>query len=308
MSRELKVGLFVIVTSLLVILGILFMAYKKGLFQAEETYHLASKTGSGLTVGMPLMFSGFKIGKVVNLELNEQGIVVVTIRVPSQHKKWLRKDSRFILEKPLIGSPQLKVVTDNMDSPLLSSQEVPTIYEVDDINDAIKKFQPIIEKVTLITDHIERITASLADPQGDMSKILRHSGQVTEALAQKKGLIDFIIGEKESIEAVHATLRNARTISEQVSGLLKKTDEEVYGKEGVIPGLIRVLQEVTANLTKLGKVMDNVIKISGDTAEATKDLRLLRHELDITVNSLNELINELNRKIPFRSQPEIKLP
>ncbi|MCX7816460.1 MAG: MlaD family protein [Syntrophales bacterium] len=308
MSRELKVGLFVVVTSVLIVAGVVFMAYKKGLFQAEITYHLASRTGSGLTVGMPLMFSGFKIGKVVNLELNDQGIVVVTIRVPSQHKKWLRKDSKFILEKPLIGSPQLKVVTVNMDSPLLSAHEVPTIYEVDDINDAIKKFQPIIEKVTLITEHIERITASLADPHGDVRKILRHSGEVTEALAQKKGLVDFVLGEKESVEAVHATLRNARTISEQVSVLLKKTDEEIYGKEGVISIVIKVLKEVTVNLTKLGRVMDNVIKISGDTAEATKDLKLLRHELDITVNSLNELINELNRKIPFKLEPEIKLP
>ena len=48
--------------------------------------------------------------------------------------------------------------------------------------------------------------------------------------------------------------------------------------------------------------------MSSDAAESTKDLKLLRSEIDSTVNSLNRLINELDKKLPFKSEPKIKLP
>ena len=140
-KTELKVGLFIILSTLLILSGLGYMSYKKGLFQAEETFTLSSQTGDGLTVGMPLIFSGFKIGKITDLELDAQGLVLVKIRVPSQHYKWLRSDSKFILERPLIGSTKLVMVTTNMNSPLLTSKSIPTVTEVNDINETIKKIR-----------------------------------------------------------------------------------------------------------------------------------------------------------------------
>ncbi len=82
-KTEFKVGLFIILTVLLILTGLGFMAYKKGIFQAEETITLSSRTGDGLTVGMPLNISGFKIGKIRDLELNDQGMVIVNQRLKS---------------------------------------------------------------------------------------------------------------------------------------------------------------------------------------------------------------------------------
>jgi len=58
----------------------------------------------------------------------------------------------------------------------------------------------------------------------------------------------------------------------------------------------------------MGTTLDNVAKMSGDGAAATKDLHLLRSDIDATVNSLNRLLNELNRKMPFKEEPKIRLP
>ncbi|MCX7636029.1 MAG: MlaD family protein, partial [Syntrophales bacterium] len=270
-------------------------------------YTLSARNGDGLAVGMPLMFAGFKIGKISELDLDDRGLVLVSIRVPSQHTKWLRADSAFVLERPLIGSAQLKVVTKNIASPPLSPKTIPMIEEVDDINEAIRKIQPIIEKVGLIADNIERITAQIADPQGDLNKLLRNAEQITEKLA-KESLLDVAVGDKESVEAVRASLKHTRAITNRVEIILKKADEELYGKDGVVPKVARILGELSANLAKVGKTLDNVEKISGEAAASSQDLRLLRSELDAAVNSLNNLVTELSRKLPFRSEPKIKLP
>lgn len=304
---EVKVGLFIVVTVLAVVVGIAYMAYKKGLFRTEEIYTLSSRNGDGLSVGMPLFFAGFKIGKISELDLDDHGLVLVSVRVPSQHTKWLRADSIFVLERPLIGSAQLKVVTNNIHSPPLSPKMVPMIQEVDDINEAIRKIQPIIEKAGVIAANIEAITSNIANPQGDVNKLLRNAEKLSEKLATES-FLDVAVGDRESVEAVRASLKNTRAITSQVETILKKTDEELYGKNGVMPRVIKILGELSADLAKVGRTLDNVEKISGEAADSAKDLRLLRSEIDAAVNSLNNLIKELSRKLPFRSEPKIKLP
>ncbi|MEI6314362.1 MAG: hypothetical protein WCO89_05790, partial [Syntrophus sp. (in: bacteria)] len=195
-----------------------------------------------------------------------------------------------------------------MSSPLLSPNSIAILTEVNDINDAIQKIQPILEQVAMITDNIERLTGSLADPEGDMSKILKHSKVLTGSLSAKKSILEMAVGDEKSVQAIHASLQNARNITDQVGQLLKKTDEELYGKDGIIPLVIKILRELVTSLGKIGNTIDNVTKISSNTADATKDLKLLRSEVDSTVNSINRLINELDKKMPFKSEPKIKLP
>ena len=109
-SREYKVGVFVIGTAVIILLALLFLAVQKGFFQTSHTYTLSCRTGDGLAVGMPVVFSGFDIGRVHTLELDDKGAVLIKIRVPDKHAKWIRQDSFFVLYRPLIGAARIVVV------------------------------------------------------------------------------------------------------------------------------------------------------------------------------------------------------
>ncbi len=291
---EFKVGLFVILTSLLIITSIAYLAYSKGFFTREYIYTLSSRTGEDLTEGMPVVFSGFKIGKVEALELNDEGILLIKIRIPEQHVKWIRSDSKFSLYKPLIGSARIIVTTDNLNSPPLPLKTIPEVVIVNDINDTIKRVQPTLDKVDKVVEHVEIITANLADPQGDVNKILRN----TERLTEKDTLLEMAVGSKESVQSVNESLKKVRDI-------LVHADDQMYGEDGVLPLVRAVLKDIVAKLQKMNAVVDNVVKISADTAESTKDLKVLRAEIDTTVNSIDNLVKEIDRKIPFKKKPGV---
>jgi len=59
---EIKVGIFIAVTTLLIIIAVGYVAYKKDIFAKEYTYTLRSNTGENITQGMPVLFLGFEIG------------------------------------------------------------------------------------------------------------------------------------------------------------------------------------------------------------------------------------------------------
>jgi len=155
------------------------------------------------------------------------------------------------------------------------------ITEVSDINETIKRLEPVLEKVSSILSNVETITGTMAE---------------------KKSLLEMAISDQEAIEAVHETLKNTRQITADASSLLMRTGEELYGPEGIKPEVVNVLREVVINLRKTEVVMDNIIKVSANAARSTKDLEMLRKDIDRAVYSINVLIDEVNRKIPFQSE------
>ena len=282
LSNNLKVGLFVAITTTLIIGVLVVGAYKKGFFEMEESFTLASKTGEGIKEGMPVIFSGFNIGRVVSSDLDDKGIVLVKIIVLKRHTKWIRSDSRFTLEKPLFAAPRIVISTDNMQSPLLSSKNIPTLTEVSDINELIKKGQPILDQVKRIVEHVEIVTANLADPRGDVNKILGNTQRLTNKLNNIMSKLDSIAG---------------------------KTDDQLYGNNGALPLIRGILKDILLKLRKLDVTVDNINKISTNASDSTKDLKYLRGELDNTVNSISELVAKLDRILSsFKKDPEFELP
>lgn len=298
---EYKVGLFVIVTSVLVIASILYLAYSKGFFTREYVYTLSSKSGEDLTEGMPVLLSGYKIGRVESLKLNDQGILLVRIRIPEQHAKWLRSNSIFSLYKPLIGSSRLIITTENLNSPPLSQKTVPEIVMVNDINETIKKVQPTLEKIDKVVKNVERITANLADPQGNVNKILSNAENITSNLAKKATLIEMAVGTPDSAKSVDDSLKKIRDI-------LVKTEEQMYGNDGALPLIRKILNDVIVKLGKINTALDNVVRISADASDSTKDLKVLRTEIDATVISIGNLVKDIDKLLPSKKEPEIKLP
>lgn len=312
---ELKVGLFLIITSVMIAASIGYVAYKKDFFANMHTFTLAAKSGEDLTEGMPVVFSGFKIGTVHALELSNDGSVLIKIKILERHTKWIRTDSVFIVNKPLIGSARLVVVTDNLQSSILSSEQVPEVTNVSDINETIKQARPLLDKINRIASSVETITATVAAPQGSVQKMLAHVEQLTSNLAQKKSLVEMAIGNQESVDALYAAMKKTKDITSQVEAILQKadkmavkTDAMVYGEEGTLPIVNKALKDVLAKLQKLNTTVDNINKLSTDAAASTSDLRGLREQIDATVTSLNELVKEIEQKIPFKKVPEIKLP
>lgn len=314
MKIEFKVGLFIIIIAILILASIVYIAFKKDLFSKVYTYTLSSKTGENITEGTPVVFWGFNIGKVSSMKLTENA-VLVQIEIPERNNHVIRAGSSFVLEKPLFGSSRIIVYTDNLNSPPLSSDVYPRITVSDDINELIKRVQTIAEKMDKIAGNMTTITGDMADPQGDMNQILKNAEKVTSFLAEKESLTEMLVGDKESVKALQEIINNARDITVNLDGIISKidslvmkTDEDIHGSEGLFALIRNILNDLTAKLAQVEIALDNFNQVSGETVDATKDLNVLRSEVDEMVISIRNLIDDLDRIIPFKAESEISLP
>lgn len=315
LSREFKVGLFISMTALILTVALVYLAVGKGAFEKIHTFTLSSKSGDGFTEGMPVVFSGFNIGKVRDLELNDKGIVLIKIKIPDRHVKWMRQDSTFILYRPLIGSARIVVNTNNLDSPELSGDKMPEVTIVNDINDAIARIEPVLQKVSQIAENVERLTHKLSDPKGDLNRTLGNAQTITSNLASKKSLIEMAVSDEESIKALHDSLKKLKDITSNVDRLLlkvdkmaDKTNDQIYGGEGALPQITTILKDIVGKLQKLDKTIDNINHISSDTSAGVKDFRILRSDIDDAVSAIDDVAKKLDALIGSKKNPEFKAP
>lgn len=313
-NTEFKVGIFIIITALLILAAIGYVAYKKDMFSKTYTYTLTSKTGENITEGTPVVFWGFNIGQVSSMELTDAG-VLVQIKIPERNNRVIKAGSRFVLEKPLLGSSRIIVYTDNLNALPLQESAVPELTVTDDINELIKRGQTIAEKMDIIISNMTTISADMADPQGDVRRILKNADKVTTLLAEKNSLGEMLMGNDDSIKSVQEIIETAHeiaartdNITRRLDALTAEADEQLYGSEGVLSLVRDILNDLSAKLAKVDVTIDNLNKVSGETVDATEDLDALREDVDETMLAIRNLLEDLYRIIPFKTESEINLP
>jgi phospholipid/cholesterol/gamma-HCH transport system substrate-binding protein len=320
-NLEFKIGLLLAITVLLGAAFIGYALYSRGAFQATQKLVLTATDVEGVSVGMPISFSGFPIGKVSRLHLTEDGQVRIELAIPSEDARWLRKSSVFTLEKALVGGAKIKAFTTNLkDAPLEDGAVRPLLT-----GDATKDIPVLVEKVKNILANVETITAA----GSPINQTLGHVEVVTGRMAGENGVLQGMMGSPEKAEKVVQALDHANTllttlngVSLKVDGVLSKTDARLFAKDGVmdqaqasVAKVNAILGDVRESLKKADVILANaqaasgdVKKITGDVAEATTDMGRLRLEIDDSVRKVNHLINEINKKWPFARNVELKTP
>lgn len=320
-NLEFKIGLLLILTVLLGAAFIAYALYARGAFQVSHKLILTAEDVEGVSVGMPISFSGFPIGKVSRLHLMEDGKVRIELAIPKEDARWLRKSSVFTLEKALVGGAKIKAHTTNLQDPPLQDGEARPLVT----GDAAKDIPVLIEKVKSILANVETMTAAGAP----INQTLGHVEVMTGRMAGENGMIGGLMGSPENARKVVQSLDRANTllstlngVSLKVDGVLAKTDSRLFGQDGVMDqaqGAIRnvnaLLGDARESLKKADAILANaqtaskdVTKITGNVAEATTDMARLRLEIDDSVRKVNHLINEINKKWPFARDVEIKTP
>jgi phospholipid/cholesterol/gamma-HCH transport system substrate-binding protein len=320
-NLELKVGFLLASTVLLVASFVLYSLYARGAFHSTQSLTLIAPEAEGVSIGMPMTFSGFPIGEVKRMELAEDGKVRLEIAIPKKDARWLRDSSVFTLEKGLIGGAKIKAHTTNLNDKPLAAGASRTLLTGD-----------VTQEIPVLIEQLKTILNNVADMTGKDSHInqtLANVQNVTGRMTGEYGVLEGVLGGPEKAQQVVAALEKANTllaslngVSLKMDGVLAKTDARVFGPEGImdqahqsIAKVNGILGDVRESLKKADALLANaqlasadLPKITGNVREATADMAQLRTEIDDSVRKVNHLINEINKKWPFARDVEIKTP
>jgi phospholipid/cholesterol/gamma-HCH transport system substrate-binding protein len=313
-NLHLKVGLFVITVLILALAFVVFVLHARGFFEQRMHLQLAAASAEGITPGMQLTFSGMPIGQVTSVNLSEAGGIVIKAEVSQSGAKWLRTDSTFTLDKPLVGGAKIKVISPDLSSPQLPDNATVLLL----VSDPTQEIPALIERVKNILANVEHITRQ----DGEFNSTLANVKTITTRMSGKYGVLEGVLGSEENARPVVASLKNLESltvrlneVSAKVDAMLAKTDRWLFAEDGMSEQSKQALAQVRAmladaqgSLKRVDELLKNAVDISANVKDGTQDLAKLRADIDDSVRKANDLLNDINRIWPFGKELEMKLP
>ena len=313
-NLEFKVGLLLTLTVLLAVGFLVYSLYARGVFERTQRLILIAENAEGVSVGMPMTFAGFPIGQVKRIDLAEDGQVRIEMAIPVNEARWLRDTSVYTLEKGVVGGAKILAHTSiKTDPPLEDGAEKPLL-----VGDAMAEVNVILAQVKGILNNVATMTAA----DSSLNRGLANVNTITGNMTGQYGVVGGLLGAPENARKVVQALDRTNTlltslngVSLKVDNVLAKTDQRVFGQNGVMDETQKatvqinaILADVRESLKKADAILANGQAISADVRGATADLATLRSQVDDSLVKVNHLINEINRKWPFARDVEVKLP
>lgn len=309
-----KVGLFAVASLLLAGAFVVYLLHARGFFEGSFRLQFAAASADNVAPGVPVVFSGIEIGRVTSLGLNEEGGIVIHARFLQRNAKWLKENSTFTLDKPIVGGAKIRVESPDLNAPALPDNSTVLLLT----SDISSELPALVERVKAILDNVEHLTRK----DGEINATLANVKTVTGRMTGEYGMLESILGSPEKARAVTDSLEQTRALIIKLDGLaLKmdgmagKTDAWLFAEDGVaaqtresLAQVRLMLNDAQASLQKADAVMANAVDISANVKEGTQDIAALRAEIDDAVRKANALVNEINKKWPFKRDPEVKLP
>lgn len=299
-NLELKAMLMLVLVVTLVVGAVTYILYARGAFERTQTLVLVADDAQGVTVGLDLTFSGFPIGRVQRVELADDGKARIVIGVASKDARWLRTSSIFTMERGLVGDTKLRAFSGILsDAPLPDGAERAVL-----VGDVAAEIPRVVGVVRTLVENLERMTAS----ESSLNASLGNVQALTDGFKGRYGALGAVMGGDANARQLLVTL-------ERTNALLAKTDERVFGKQGLMDDaqatvrqLNGVLTDVRASLLQVNAVLTEAQKIASHTSAATADLGALRAQVETSLRRVDGLVLEIQRKWPFARDAEVKLP
>ncbi|WP_317205204.1 MlaD family protein [Janthinobacterium sp.] len=310
-NAEFKAALLLVLMFALVAGSVLYLMYARGAFEATQQLVLQADDSEGVVVGMDVTFSGFPVGRVRRIELGADGKARVIVDVPRSEAHWLRTSSIFTLERGLVGGAKLRAFTGLPSDPQLPDGAARALL----VGDAGAEIPRLLAAAKDLLQNLTALTGS----DSSLELTLRNVKGVTEKLNGPGGAMGLIAGDDKNsqklLERANALLLTVDRVAQKADSLIGNADSRVFGKGGVMTDAQATVVQMNAlladarnSLKKLDAVLAEAQAVGANAKAATADLGPLRADVESNLRKIEQLINELNRKWPFKHTPEIKLP
>jgi len=199
-SQKVYLGIFVIISTLLLISILYFIGNKQNVFGKTFRVSAVFNNVNGLILGNNVRYSGINVGTVKRIEMINDTTICVDMVVENKYLNHIKKNAiAGISSDGLVGSMVINIAPGKSNSMAL----VP--------GDTIKSYSKIsttdmLETLNTTNDNISLLTADLL--------------KITTAINSGKGTLGMLINDAEMANSLKKTSENLETASESASNSL----------------------------------------------------------------------------------------
>jgi phospholipid/cholesterol/gamma-HCH transport system substrate-binding protein len=268
MTRELRVGFFVVFGLALMALAVFLIGDTRDLWEAKQVYRTAFHNVGGLKSGAPVRMGGVDVGEVSfvgHMDNAADTRVLVKMAIAKRDAKGIHVDTvATIANKGLLGDKMIELTVAPPDSPVLPST---TLIPSEEPADVLAAANRIVSASVQAIEDIEPLAKALGDPKlaADIKGSAADLRAMLDAIVSGDGTMHRLFFDHRAADELDQVLNNLNRVSGRVDAALADVDDvTAHVRQG--PGIAHAL-------VYDGEISKNT---AGTLQELHEDLKAIR--------------------------------
>ncbi|MCA9211547.1 MAG: MCE family protein [Planctomycetales bacterium] len=279
---QFRVGVLVVATVIITVILIALLGdFPTGL-QSSKIVYVRFKSAPGVTINTPVRKSGILVGRVVNVELQDDASVLVTTRL-DEHEKILSNENCRIatgnflgdsmlefVPSPVAGLPQEPLADGALLQGVVSADALSAmgnaLEQFDDLAFSLKGTLAAIQSAGADIGHVaQNLNVVVTNNQDQFNRILTKLetglGQFDTAMTSVNQVVDDDLTQKieEAVGQIPNLVTDARTLINALEQVARAAEENLDNLKGVTEPLEQQGEEMVTALTSSLKKVDVVL-------------------------------------------------
>jgi phospholipid/cholesterol/gamma-HCH transport system substrate-binding protein len=301
---ELKVGITVLIASLVLTILILLMSGTGGIFTRKMTLVSYFDNAGGLREGAPVRLQGVDIGNVTKIMVvsdpsRQLAPVQVTMKVIPKYHQNIRKDSVTTLSTAgVLGETYIDIDSSQAKGLEAKEGDVMTTRESPQIEDVVRASQSTLQNMDSLLKRVDRIIAYVESGQGSIGKVIYDASlynQLNATVAQFQGLVANVANGKGSLGKLLVDDQLYKSANDTVDKLNHIIDDLRAGKgtAGKFLSDSTLYDNANKTMASVKQMTDDINAGKGAIGVMARDQEFA-NKLKVTMDNVAKLTQELN--------------
>ncbi len=306
-SQNIKLGIFMIMGSILLILTVYFIGSKKDLFQNTSKISSVFKDVSGLQVGNNVRLSGVKVGTVKGIKILTDTVIVVDMLIDDNTVHLIKKNSiASVSSDGLVGSMIVdirpgKVPSDEIVKPGDTLQSISRISTTE----MLSTLRITNNNAALLTEDLLKITNAINNGEGLVGAFLKDDKLAVNIKQTFSNLEQTSKTANRSMNRLNEILDDIN-LKESVAGVLLNDTTSANNMRGILKSMEQSSQDIDSITSNLNQFSVDLNNSQGPLNFAINDTTFVQN-LDSTIQNsedasakFNEIMDAVKQSFLFR--------
>ncbi len=296
-SQKIRLGLFVIVGTMLFVTGVYFIGQRQNMFKKTFKINAYFQNVNGLQKGNNVRYSGINIGTVSGIEMINDSTIKVSMNIEEKIITHIKKDAiATIGSDGLVGNMILSIVPGKGSAPVISNGDTIESYSKIGADDILSTLSVSSENAAILMSDLLKITTSMIEGKGTLGLLLNDTLMAKDMRQSVVNLKKISRGVITTIDELNEMITSLKKNQETVLGVL--LNDSISGKKmkTIIGNLETSSEEIETIMANIDAVIDDINSSNGTFNYIVKDTALV-NSLKSTLHNINEGTDKFNQNM-----------
>lgn len=295
-SQKIKLGLFVILGTILLVTALYFIGNRQNLFGSNIKLHAEFANVNGLQLGNNIRYSGINAGTVIGIEMIGDSKIIVKMLLEEKLGSRIKKNAvATIGSDGLVGSMIINIIPREGTFPAVVSGDTIASYSKIGADDLLTTLNVTNENAALLTSDLLNITTKVLEGKGTIGMLINDSIMAQDLKQSVFQLKRASTGASGAIAELNAIIKSVN-LDESVAGLLLNDTVSASKMRAIVDNLERSSINIGSMTGNLDTYVKELKEGEGAFNYITKDEKFVK-DLDSTMTNIKEATYRLNENM-----------